>query len=113
MLCFAFIVGIRVVVLYFLPTITNIMTVCAAIIIAYMSGRLHKYEEMKHIVLIVSLLLVYVGITSIVLKNNAVQNITINFEVINSAFTPVFIWTALSGAYFVRYTEHKEASLNA
>ena len=113
MLCFSFIVGIRVVVLYFLPTITNIMTVCAAIIIAYKSGRLHKYEEMKCIVLIVSLLLAFVGITSLVIKNNEVQNLIVNFEVFCSAFTPVFIWMALFGAYFVRYAEHKEAGYNA
>ena len=111
MLCFAFLVGIRVIALGFLPAITNAMTICSAITIAYMSGRLHKFKTMKYISVIVFILLLSVGITSIVLENNTIQSLTINFEVFNSAFTPAFIWLALSGAYFVRYAEHKEAGL--
>ena len=111
MLCFAFLVGIRAIALFFLPEITNAMTIFAAIIIAYMSGRLHKFKTMKYISVIVLLLLISVGITGIVLENDTIQSLTINFDVFNSAFTPAFIWLALSGAYFVRYAEHKEAGL--
>lgn len=76
-----------------------------AVIVAYMSGRLHKYEECCAIIIGVLTILV---VGSVQLFVNNLDNATSWYYTL-AAFNPVILWGTFSLAYVVRYQLHREA----
>ena len=86
--------------------ITGGLFVLAALLIAYVAGRLHKIEKNKFILIFVGLLI----LASVIIGYLNLPPF-IGFSDIFGSMTPIIIFAALSFAYVARYEEHKAAGL--
>ena len=80
--------------------------VLAALLIAYVAGRLNKIEKNKFILIFVGLLI----LASVIIINVPVLP-TIKFLYFFASITPIITFAALGFAYVARYEEHKAAGL--
>lgn len=79
----------------------------AALIIAYVSGRLNKIEKNKKLLILVGLLMFVDTVLHIITMNN--EHLIITKCI--SYFNPLIIHTALGFVYVIRYEEHIDAGL--
>ena len=79
----------------------------AALIIAYVSGRLNKIEKNKKLLILVGLLMFVDTVLHIITMNN--EHLIITKCI--SYFNPLIIHTALGFVYAIRYEEHIDAGL--
>ena len=81
--------------------VQTLATGLAAIIAAYISGRLNKFEKNKYLFTIVLVLLAVRAFVS-------VDNRSMMFSDMNE----IVLWLDLNCAYMLRYNQHKEAGLS-
>ena len=109
MLLFAVLLGLMFNSAFMSEFVRGAIIVCVALI-AFMSGRLHKQQDCKTIILIVFLILLGDGLLSLILTTPEYLDIVgRDFWSIGVAFVPVITWAALSMSYWVRFRDHREA----
>ena len=87
--------------------ITGCLSVFAALIIAYVAGRLDKINKNRFVLIFVGLLLL-----ALFVVDGFITGIPIStFPEVFGQLTQLIAFTALSFAYTARYEQHKEAGL--
>ena len=84
-----------------------ILMLFAALIIAYISGRLNKVEKNKKLLILVGLILLADAVIHFVMMDTS----TVEFIRVVGYLTPMAYLFALGFAYTARYEQHKEAGL--
>ena len=108
MLAFAFLLLICMVSLAKTPSPINMMlNLSAALLMAYMAGRLNKYDKNRVLIIIILILLAFnVFIPSSAPEMNQGAN-SLRGSLLG--ITVVVLWVALSCVYALRFKDHKDA----
>ena len=85
--------------------VNSFFSMFAAIIVAYIAGRLHKIEKNRILLMIAGAALLAGQIFETVHANSTAPLTVIRI------FMPLFLFTALAFAYTARYEQHKAAGL--
>ncbi|MBQ9517329.1 MAG: hypothetical protein IJR60_04565 [Eubacterium sp.] len=112
MLILAFYIASSVIVLFErwdnIPSIIFAASNFAAVLIAYMAGRLNKFKKNIVVAVIVTILLLIKSFWPM-------GDVHLNFYplFVLDRTMPLFMWATVMLIYFIRYKEHKEAGISA